>query len=271
VQQLRFIKSISGNTVTIKVPLTDSLDSNYMKPQLVAFKEPAHYSEMGVESLSINLSPTCSGVVITNATCITPAIDFAPWTFDSYVRNVNLTGFNAFIKAEYNSSRITIQDVGMNRDNVSDGSAGWAFDIAIMGSQVLVQDSEQYGTARAFAVGTMSVTPGPNAVLRHRVHAKMQQIYPHERWAHGFLAENTNAEVYYVNRGEAGTGQGWSINAGVAWNVGGEVDVQNPPLGFNWCIGCNGTKASGSNGTFVDFGEVVSPQSLFDAQLAARK
>lgn len=242
-----------------------------MKPQLVAFKEPTHYSEMGVENLSINLSPTCSGVVITNATCITPAISFNPWTFDSYVRNVNLTGFNSFIRIQYNSSRITIQDVGMNRNNASDGSAGWASDIAVLGSQVLIQDCEQSGTARAFAVATMSLTPGPNAVLRHIVHSTWQQIYPHERWAHGFLAENTNAEVYYVNRGEEGTGQGWSINAGVAWNVGGQVAIEDPPLGFNWCIGCTGSQASGSNSTsFIDAGKTVSPPSLFAAQLAAR-
>lgn len=272
IQQPRVIKSISGNNVTFTIPLTDSLDNKYMSPYLSAFTPPPTSAEIGLEDFSVTLSPTCSGVTLKNETCSKAAISISPWTVDSYIRRVNLTGFNNFITVQSNASRITISNVGFYRDNDTDNSAGYPADISIAGSQVLVQDSGQYGlaSAAAFAVITQSRTPGPNAVVRHAVRGGRQQLYPHHRWAHGFLADDTGAPAELVNRGTAGTGHGWSISAGVAWNVRGAVRIQSPPLGVNWGVGVTGP-ITDSNGTFVSRGAAVSPASLFDAQLARRK
>ena len=63
---------------------------------------------------------------------------------------------------------------------------------------------------------------------------------------------------------------------GVGWNVLSpeNLQIQSPPTGENYCIGCIGTPIdkpdSPSNGTFIALNEVVSPSSLFAAQLAAR-
>jgi hypothetical protein len=244
-----------------------------MKPQLVAYDPPDLSTEMGIENLSVKLSPTCSGVILTADNCTAPAIDVPSWTADSWIRNVNLTGFNSFISVASNASRITIQGVGMFRDANSNGDQGWASDITVEGSQILVVDSGQYGlsTARGFAVVTSSTTPGPNAILRHTVQsASLQQIFPHQRWAHGLLVEDTAAPVLFNNRATAGSGQGWTISGAVAWNVQGNVNISSPPLGVNWCIGCTGEKDSHSNGTFIDANQSVVPGSLFAAQLKAR-
>ncbi|KAI0890105.1 uncharacterized protein GGS22DRAFT_194312 [Annulohypoxylon maeteangense] len=275
IQQPRIIGSIKGNKVTLTVPLTDALDKNYMSPYLAPYTAPSVASEIGLENLSITLKPSCSGVALTDSTngCKSSAISVSPWTVDSYIRSVNVTGFNSFISAEYNSSRITIDHVGLYRDRDTDNKAGYPADIAIMGSHILVQDSGQYGikTAKAFSVATQAGTPGPNAILRHVVQApELQQIYPHQRWAHGILAEDTDAGVIYQNRNNAGSGHGWAINAGVAWNVRGGVTIQSPPLGVNFGIGVTG-KVTNSNGTMTSPGKAVTPQSLFSAQLAKRK
>ncbi|KAK6075131.1 hypothetical protein SCUP234_07834 [Seiridium cupressi] len=215
--------------------------------------------EIGLENLSITLSPTCSGAVVNNNAdpCSDSAISISSWTFDSFS----------------NASRITIEDVGLYRDANTDKSAGYPADITVLGSQILIQDSGQYGlnTAKAFAVVTGAGTPGPNAVLRHVVRSDLQLIYPHQRWAHGFLAEDTDAGVTYINRGTAGSGHGWAINAGVAWNVRGDVQIQSPPLGVNWGIGSSGTILADTNGTMINNGTSVTPQSRFQAQLSARK
>ncbi|KAI1208058.1 uncharacterized protein F4807DRAFT_163577 [Annulohypoxylon truncatum] len=275
IQQPRIIGAINGNKVTLTVPLTDALDKNYMSPYLAPYTAPSTASEIGLENLSITLKPSCSGVALNsdNGGCKSEAISVSPWTIDSYIRSVNVTGFNSFIQVAYNSSRITIDQVGLFRDRDTDNKAGYPADISIMGSQILVQDSGQYGikTAKAFSVVTQAGSPGPNAIVRHVVQAPdLQQIYPHQRWAHGFLAEDTDAGVIYQNRNNAGTGHGWAINAGVAWNVRGGVTVQSPPLGVNFGIGVTG-KVTNTNGTMVSSGKAVMPQSLFSAQLAKRK
>lgn len=276
ISQPRTVKSISGKNVTLDIPLTDSLNTKYMSSYLAAYTPPTGSKEMGVESLSITLSPTCSGEALdgdAGVLCETPGISFPAWTMDSFVRQVNMTGFNRFIEVAQNASRVTIENVAFFRDADTDNSAGYPEDIRLEGSQVLIQDCGQYGlsTAKAFAVAAEAQTAGPNAVLRHVVQSSVQQLYPHQRWAHGFLSEDTDATVDYINRATAGSGHGWAINAGVAWNARGNVQIESPPLGTNWCIGCTGKEVSGSNGTFVNSKAAVTPQSLFAAQLAKRK
>ena len=160
----------------------------------------------------------------------------------------------------------------MNRNLDINGSA-LPFDILIEGSQVLVQNCKQVGlpTARCFSVGTGSLTSGPNAVTRHTTMSDVQTIYPHQRWAYGLLVERTSAPTLFVNRASNGTGQGWSMNAGVGWNLEGQTIFQSPPLGINWCIGCGGKKGPSGNSTLILPGKQVTPQSLFEAQLKARK
>ncbi|KAM0815394.1 hypothetical protein AB5N19_01188 [Seiridium cardinale] len=275
ISEPRTIKYINGNNVTFTIPLTDALDRRYMEPYLASFSRPPTSKEIGLENLSITLSPTCSGAVVNNNAdpCSDSAISISSWTVDSFVRQVNMTGFNTFVTVQSNASRITIEDVGLYRDANTDNSAGYSADITVLGSQILIQNSGQYGlnTAKAFAVVTGAGTPGPNAVLRHVVRSDLQLIYPHQRWAHGFLAEDTDAGVTYINRGTAGSGHGWAINAGVAWNVRGDVQIQSPPLGVNWGIGSSGTILADTNGTMINNGTSVTPQSLFQAQLSARK
>lgn len=244
-----------------------------MNPYLSAYTPPSTSSEIGLEDFSVTLSPSCSGLALgIEDACNSPAISVNYWTVDSYIRRVNLTGFNNFITVQTNASRITISHVAMYRNNDTNASGGYPADILIAGSQVLVQDSGQYGltSAVAFAVATDSTTPGPNAVVRHVARGSRQSLYPHHRWAHGFLADHTIAPVDLVNRGAAGTGHGWAINAGVAWNVRGPTRIQSPPLGVNWGVGVTGA-ITDSNGTFVSSGTAVSPASLFDAQLSRRR
>jgi hypothetical protein len=242
-----------------------------MEPTLVAYNRPNGSSEMGIEDLSIEMSPTCSGTRLDSTTCNAAAISFESWTTNSWARDLHLTGFNSFIQVQDNSSQIAIQNITMLRDANSTGIALPA-DIIIKGSQILISDCQQAGlaTAQSFAVMTESLTPGPNAVLRHNTPSALQMLFPHQRWAHGLLIEDTAAPVRFINRATNGTGHGWAINAGVGWNLRGYSIVQSPPLGVNWCIGCSGTIDGRSNGTFIQPGKQVEPRSLFAYQLTAR-
>lgn len=224
---------------------------------------------MGIEDLSIDLDSPCAGSPVDSPTCNGAAISFAAWAVDSWARNLKLTGFNQFVDVQYDAARLTIQGVAMFRDANSTG-IGLPSDIWIKGSQVLVQDCGQYGLGISFSVMTGSLTPGPNAVLRHVTQSGMQSVYPHQRWAHGLLVEETSAPTWFVNRGNLGTGHGWSINGGVGWNLKGKAVFESPPLGINWCIGCRGGYGQSGNGTFIKKGSIVVPKSLFQSQLEAR-
>jgi hypothetical protein len=230
--QPRKIKSINGAVITVNVPLTDSIDADYdMEGQVVAYTAPSSaYTGIGLENLSISLEPTCSGVILSNAGCASPTISIVSYTTDSWVRNVDISGFNQFVTVANMAMRITIENVTMHRTGATNGGAGYAADISISGTQVLVTGCSTYGThdASSFTVVTGALVPGPNAVLNHYAEQSSQQVEPHQRWASGFLVDSSNAPVSFINRGTAGSGHGWAINAGnvyfVLW-LAGNADV----------------------------------------------
>ncbi|KAK8876831.1 hemagglutinin-related protein [Apiospora arundinis] len=279
--QPRKIQAISANTVTLDVPLTDQMDSNYMSPKLAPYTPPAASSEMGLEALSITLSPSCSGHPISkegDPKCNGgAALAVLAWATNIYARDVAIRGYNNAINIAQNASLITLQGLTITRDGKTDGSHGYAADIGISGTQVLVIDSSTHVTdekvdMRAFPVVTQGLTAGPNCVVRYSAPQPKMQIQPHAHWAHGFLVDNSSTPTTFINRAGAGSGHGWAINSGVAWNINDDYEIQSPPLGTNWGIGCHGgARGKGNNGTMVAEKEAVTPASLFDAQLAARK
>lgn len=265
------IKAINGTQITLKIPITDNLDTAYMKPELRVYTFPKATTEIGIQNMKIEVLDTCSGRHLQDTTCNQAAIEFSSWTADSWASDLHLIGFNRFIDIKKGASRITIQDIIMNRNKDIFGAA-LPLDIFIQGHQVLVQDCQQVGIqkARSFSISTDSLTPGPNAVLRHHTNSSIQTLSPHERWSWGLLIEETTAPTLVENRGNKGTGQGWTMNAAVGWNLRTNVTFQSPPLGINWCVGCGRLGGPLGNATFIHSGANVRPRSLFLAQLKAR-
>src|SRR5271155_1605695 len=112
-KQPRKIKSMDGNVITVDVPLTDSIDSAYdVEGQVVAYTAPAAApTEIGLEGLSISLEPTCSSAILTDPDCKHMGIAFNSYTTDSWVRNVDMSGFNQFVSVADMAMRITIENV----------------------------------------------------------------------------------------------------------------------------------------------------------------
>ena len=84
-----------------------------------------------------------------------------------------------------------------------------------------------------------------------------------------------------MNRGIMGSGHGWTLGWGVAWNCTAKTFlIQQPPGSMNWAIGCSGIEQSepmpGStepqlpNGIFESTGNRVTPDSLYLEQLRER-
>ncbi|KAH8893908.1 hypothetical protein GQ53DRAFT_617958, partial [Thozetella sp. PMI_491] len=276
IQEPNFIKAINNNVITLQVPLTDALDSSYMTAVMSAYDMIATpYKNLSMQIKLTNTSTrngACSGVDLNLAMCNNPALQFQSYAVNSWAQNLSLIGFNNFIIINKRASKLTIQDVKMFRTWDVQGSA-LPSDILLQGDKVLIQDCGQFGnsSARCFSVMTGGLTSGPNAVLRHVTQSSAQSLYPHQRWAHGLLVEETQSPTYFTNRAENGTGQGWAINGAVGWNLTGPSLIDSPPLGINWCVGCktNSSYQTG-NGTWLLQDEEVLPRSLFLSQLKAR-
>lgn len=116
----------------------------------------------------------------------------------------------------------------------------------------------------------------------------------HRRWTTGMLFDRFidqgelprgNRVLAFYNRGDFGTGHGWSAVNSVAWNcdtrrsgTDGQILIQRPPIGQNFAIGCKGT--INGNGPFShpagyiegsNDAATLVPSSLYNAQLNARK
>jgi hypothetical protein len=107
----------------------------------------------------------------------------------------------------------------------------------------------------------------------------------HQRWSTGMLYDNCEVPgggIEFRNRGSMGSGHGWSMGWGVAWNcVAKDYVIQNPPGSANWMIGCVGTNKAVPRpfdkgppnlpeGIADSPGKAVAPRSLYLAQLAER-
>src|SRR5207249_2165682 len=103
-------------------------------------------------------------------------------------------------------------------------------------------------------------------------------VSPHQRWATGLLVDSSTfanstarqSGIAFSNRKTMGSGHGWDIGWGVAWNVTSPFFlVEQPPGAMNWCIGCVGAMVETPESQakmFDSSGKFVSPVSLYLAQ-----
>src|SRR5262249_18453042 len=88
--------------------------------------------------------------------------------------------------------------------------------------------------------------------------------------------------IDFQDRGNAGSGQGWSIGFGVVWNsTANTFLIQQPPGSTNWAIGSSGRRTTAREpgnpdptplpeATIDSHGTRVAPGSLYLEQLCER-
>jgi len=192
---------------------------------------------------------------------------------------------NAF-NVDKNAKQVTVDHV-INNVSVIQTQTARTADFSITGTEILVNQCQSNGTGD-WPLVTSAIGTGPIAILNF-TSTENGGISPHQRWTTGILADNgslPNAPsgapgISYRDRGTDGSGHGWTSGWSVAWNVTTpDLLVQQPPGTENWCIGCIGTEVSASepggngtllpNGIFDSTGTMVTPSSLYLAQLCER-
>lgn len=273
----RRITAISGNKLTVDIPLADSYDSRFLNPpgiEVAKVKSVSRVTQVGIENIHIQCPPL--------------EIDYghAPYAGirvggdDCWVKNVFCEEtMNTTVLA---GSRITMEKVIVKHTYPNLG-ASKPTDFSLEGSENLIDRCEITG-GNTYFVWTSSLIPGPNVLLNCTFKGIGSRIQPHQRWATGLLVDNCTVPdggIDFMNRGAAGSGHGWTMGWAVAWNcVAKTYIIQNPPGAVNWAIGCIGKREQTARlfdsspvlteGNFDSYGFPVAIQSLYLAQLADR-
>lgn len=272
----RRIASVSGNRITLEVPLSDSFDSRYLNPPgtlVVNVRPPARLAQIGIEQLHIESPPQAvnhtqelyTAVRINGEDC---------WMRDVIIdETMNSVGLGG--------RRITLRNVTVNRKALHQGASKPA-EFAPNGDQILL-DHCAVNADNVWFAATGSGHSGPIVFLNCNFKGD-GHIEGHMRWSTGMLLDNCSLPgggIDFKNRGEMGSGHGWGMGWAVAWNcVAKSFVVQRPPGANNWAIGCSGAREllprpfdKGPNlpeGTFDSHGQQVTPRSLYLAQLKER-
>ncbi len=285
ISTLRAVAGRRGNELTLDVPLTDSYDRTYLPPEGAEVTKVAlsgGIEEDGIESLHI-LAPARE---VAFDDPLFRAINLSGLR-DGWIRDIYVDDTTEGIDAGSDATRITIENVVFVHTTTITSPAKPA-DFALRGSQILVLRCGSSGND-LFYVITGARNQGPNVVLESTFKGN-GHIQPHQRWATGLLVDNAHVPdggIDLKNRGEMGSGHGWTMGWGVVWNSSAaSLVIQNPPGAANWSIGTSGNeltepmKIIGVRGRdlgpslpqgFIESrNHPVLPASLYREQLAER-
>ncbi len=273
----RQVAAVRGKTITLDVPLSDSFDSRYLSPpgaEVVKIRPPARVSEVGVEHLHIecppqeisHMRPHFTAVRLDGQDC---------WARDLLIEE---TMNSVAVKG----TRITLERVTVNRKARHQGSSKPA-EFAPNATQVLL-DRCAVTADNVWYAATGSGQAGPIVLLNCTFNGD-GRAEAHMRWSTGMLYDNCKVPdggLDFRNRGTMGSGHGWAMGWGVAWNcTAKDYVVQNPPGAVNWLIGCAGPNKAQARpgdtggaklppGTTDSPDNPVAPRSLYLGQLKER-
>jgi hypothetical protein len=265
----RVITDVSGNTLTVNIPIVDVIEDQYGGGEVFKASVPGRIQQCGVENLRI----------VSYYEPNNPADEEHAWigvklsrTTNSWVKNVTgqFLGYGTVsITSESNFN--TIQDCACidPRSKIS-GGRRYAFNISD-GMCNLFQRNYSREGRHDFVTG--SRVTGPNVFLDNYADEVYSDIGPHHRWATGLLFDNVRGgSIRVQNRGSSGSGHGWAGNTTLFWNLlsyTGDIKVESPKGGRNWGIGCQGLEQKG-DGFWEQWNDPVLPRSLYLQQLEDR-
>jgi hypothetical protein len=274
---------VDRNRITLDVPLTDSIDSQYLSPpgaSIAKYTFPGRIEKVAVESFSVIAHPQNVDITLPQFSGLSMSAVVNAWMRDVVFQDTQNT-----ITISNTVKKMTLDNVRVTHTvaHSGDGPA----DFALSGTQLLANKCSVTGKGNTWPAVTQSRVTGPVVLLNF--FGDDRGFDPHQRWATGLLCDNCDfpnsheadkAGIAYSDRGILGSGQGWDAGWSVAWNVRSTYFlVQRPPGAQNFCIGCVGTILTeaepGSstplpNGLYDSFGTPVTPSSLYLEQLCER-
>lgn len=276
----RYVSKIKGNKIKVATPIYHEIDRSLSQTSVWRTTRENLLSEVAVEKLRIDIQTTgpededhaWNGIAFTGVE-------------DCWVKNVTVMHFGlAGIRLD-NASRCTVADSSaVDPISVVKPSRRYNFYVGNMSNNLLFENCHATKARHAFVSNGASSVAG--IVFKNCSSSDdFTASESHRRWGQALLYDQTshhsvttNRVLGLYNRGDYGTGHGWTGTHQVAWNVrapNNQIVIQKPPLGQNYCIGCIATVDN--KGPFIkpagwieSTGKNVVPASLYEAQLAER-
>lgn len=276
----RQITAISGNQITVDVPLCNPIESVWTTGQVFQVTDSARIQKVGVENLCAvgqlsdypsNILTGCFLVYQNMKNC---------WAHD-----ILLSGWGNGISLNNGVKWCTVQDCQYTNPATGTSSAApAAYTIGSAAAMCLFQRCTSDGGYYHIMV-TQAGTPGPDVFLNFTCTGTHYNGGPHQRWAAGALHDNINMAADSLggytpylainNRGNDGSGQGWAAGFSIMYNCQvPQFQLEQPATTtneYNWTIGGIGSADNYSDkGIYDTLGTIVSPRSLYLEQLKER-
>lgn len=257
----RTITAIDGDTVTIDAPIVEPLAVDIAPSYIARRQAPGRIELVGVENLRMERGG--QGVVFNHIE-------------NAWVRHVTTkANMYATVGVRHHAKHITIQDCAY-LDPVGPIKGGYRYGFNLNGQLTLVQRCYARNGRHDFVMHDRG--KGPNVFLDCLGEKAHSDSGPHHRWSVGTLYDNVIIEgngLTAKDAGGRGTGHGWTGITMVFFNCDASyLNIQDPPIGQNYCIGCKGKMSSpryrGTQGYWEAWRDRVKPRSLYLKQLEDR-
>ena len=276
----RYITRIVGNTVEVDVPIYHDLDRSLSQSFAYVYTRSSIITECGVENIRIDIetaSPTDNDHPEANIKFI--------GVEDGWIKDATALHFAEAGIWLKQSSRVTVlNSQAIEPHSVVEPGRRYNFYLGDACNNVLIKGCHgSYGRHTFVSNGAASVA---GAVFTQcSSTGDYTSSESHRRWGAAILWDNisfSSTNTYQIlglyNRGNWGTGHGWTGTNLVAWNVSAPNDqivIQKPPIGQNYGIGCNATVNNQGPwvhpvGHIEGTGQILEISSLYEAQLSER-
>lgn len=279
----RYITNIVGNKIQVDTPIYDVLDKSLSQSFIYKNSGSSQIKECGVENLRIFVE---SSGVLGRAhvyTCINMVGVDNSWIKGVTTLRMSYSG----VKFDEATRCSVIDTKVLEVHGPLDGGWRYNFNVGDHCSNILFNNCTASDGRHSFIANGASDVNGI-VFTNCSSTGDYTTSESHRRWGQGMLFDNIswrNTRAGFVlglhNRGDYGTGHGWTLTNGVAWNIDAEarnkIVVQKPPIGQNYAIGCNAGYVN-ANGPFLKpvgyiegTGKTLRIPSLYAAQLNDRK
>ena len=270
----RVITKIEGNKIFIDNPIVMAMETKYGGGEIYKYNFDGRISQVGVEHINFE-SEYESDTAQNHAE---NAISFNKIE-NGWIRNVTAKYFGyACANLGHDAKNISVLNSNcFEHKSIITGGRRYSFNND--GQLNLFMNCNSSDGRHDYVTGARVC--GPNVFVHCTAIRTHADIGPHHRWSAGTLYDNivTDGDINVQDRGNWGSGHGWAGVTQIIWNCTvRKAAVQNPWVsGKNYCIGLKGAKYNGRlegrpDGEWEGQNqEGLQPQSLYEAQLKARK
>ena len=270
----RVITKIEGNKIFIDNPVVLAMETKYGGGEIYKYSFDGRIFHVGIENIYFE-SEFESDTAENHAW---NAITFNRIE-QGWIRNVTAKYFGfSCVNLESFSKNISVLNSNcFDHKSVITGSRRYSFNNN--GQLNLFMNCKATDGRHDYVTGAR--TNGPNVFYNCSATKTHADIGPHHRWSSGTLYDNitTDGEINIQDRGNWGSGHGWSGVTQIVWNCTVKrAAIQNPwASGKNYAIGLKGEKYHGRLKERPDAEwegqnqDGLQPASLYEAQLRMRK